>query len=131
MKIWRRGCILVIVFMFSFPLGAAPQGDKASNGKNEAKGDAVKGKTVFLDRCEICHNADSEEAKVGPGLKGISHKPPHKMADGREHKDHTPAVLREQIVDGSSIMPPEGMPPMGPMLSGEEIDDVVAYLQTL
>ena len=31
-----------------------------------AKGDAAKGKQVF-EQCAVCHNADSDEKKMGPG----------------------------------------------------------------
>ena len=37
------------------------------------KGDAAKGKEVF-DQCSVCHNADSTEVKMGPGLKGLFKK---------------------------------------------------------
>ena len=37
------------------------------------KGDAAKGKEVF-DQCSVCHNSDSTEVKVGPGLKGLFKK---------------------------------------------------------
>ena len=33
-------------------------------------GDAKKGQEVF-DQCAVCHNADSTEKKMGPGLKGL------------------------------------------------------------
>ena len=41
-----------------------------SFAQNE-KPDPTLGKTVFEARCVDCHNADSKEEKVGPGLKGI------------------------------------------------------------
>ena len=34
------------------------------------KGDAAKGKAVF-EQCGVCHNPDSDEKKMGPGLKGL------------------------------------------------------------
>ena len=34
------------------------------------KGDAAKGKEIF-EQCSVCHNADSDEKKMGPGLKGL------------------------------------------------------------
>ena len=36
----------------------------------DKKGDAAKGKEVF-EQCGVCHNADSTEKKMGPGLKGL------------------------------------------------------------
>ena len=32
--------------------------------------DAKKGESVF-ENCAVCHNADSTEVKIGPGLKGL------------------------------------------------------------
>ena len=134
MNLWKRGGILVALFVFSLLLvRAAPQGDKeqkdskaSASQKEEAKGDVAKGKQVFADNCQICHNAESEEAIVGPGLKGLFQWPPHKMSDGTEHKEHTVAIIRKQIVDGGGAMPP-----VGTSLSEKEVDDLIAYLQTL
>ena len=42
--------------------------------------DAAKGKEVF-EQCSVCHNADSDEKKMGPGLKGLFKKPT--FADGK------------------------------------------------
>ena len=38
------------------------------------KGDTAKGKEVFDANCSVCHNSDSDEAKIGPGLKGLTKK---------------------------------------------------------
>ena len=94
--------------------------------KKGGKGDAAKGKEAFEANCAICHNADSEEDKVGPGLNGISKNGAHKLSDGTEHKDHSAAVLRKQTVEGGG-----SMPPVGASLSDQEVDDLLAYLQTL
>ena len=138
MNLWKRGCILIALFVFaSLLVGAAPQGDKkdssasptqkADNGKREeAKGDPAKGKQVFADNCQLCHNADSEKAAVGPGLKGLFTWPPHKMSDGTEHKEHTVAIIRQQIMEGGGEMAP-----MGASFSDTEVADLIAYLQTL
>ena len=135
MKLWKSIGFLAVLVVFALYLaGAAPQETKKgkdskaeSGGKKEAsKGDSAKGKEVFEANCAICHNADSEEDKVGPGLKGLFKKPPHKMADGTEHKEHTVATVRKQIMEGSSAMPP-----VGASLSEKEVDDLIAYLQTL
>jgi len=37
-----------------------------------AAGSAARGKEVFDKKCAICHFADSDAKKIGPGLKGIS-----------------------------------------------------------
>ena len=37
-------------------------------------GNADKGKDIFEQNCGVCHNADSTERKMGPGLKGLFKK---------------------------------------------------------
>ncbi len=50
------------------------------------KGDAAKGKVVF-EQCAVCHSPDSDEKKVGPGLKGLFKK--DKLANGKKPTDAT------------------------------------------
>jgi cytochrome c len=85
-----------------------------------AAGDAAKGKEVF-DQCSVCHNADSTETKIGPGLKGLFKH--DKLANG---KPVTEANVRAQINDGGN-----GMPAYKDILSDQEKDNVIAYLKTL
>ena len=86
----------------------------------KAAGDAAKGKAVF-EQCAICHNADSDEKKMGPGLKGL-----FKKAQLNNGKKPTEANVRTQIDEGGN-----GMPAYKDMLSDGEKDDLVAYLKTL
>src|SRR5437016_11813810 len=103
MKLLKWAISLAALFVLSFSLAsAAPQADSKDAPKAPAKGDPAKGKVLFADNCAICHNADSDEDKVGPGLKGLFKKGPHKMADGTEHKEHTVPMIRDQITKGSS-----------------------------
>jgi cytochrome c2 len=83
-------------------------------------GDAAKGKEVF-EQCSVCHNADSEEKKMGPGLKGLFKK--EKLQSG---KKSTEANIRAVINAGGN-----GMPAYEELLSKEERDDLIAYLKTL
>ena len=84
------------------------------------KGDAAKGKEVFT-QCAVCHNADSTDKKMGPGLKGLFKH--DKLVNGKKVTD---ATVREKIEEGGN-----GMPSYKDMLSDTEKDDVVAYLKTL
>ncbi|HEV1994857.1 MAG TPA: c-type cytochrome, partial [Candidatus Acidoferrum sp.] len=45
---------------------------KEKAGSHGSSGSAVKGKEVFEKKCAMCHFADSDAKKIGPGLKGIS-----------------------------------------------------------
>ncbi len=85
-----------------------------------AKGDADKGKDLF-QQCAVCHNADSTEKKMGPGLKGLFKR--DKLSNG---KKPTEANIRVKIDEGGN-----GMPAYKDMLSDQDKDDLVAYLKTL
>ncbi|HWB84870.1 MAG TPA: c-type cytochrome [Bryobacteraceae bacterium] len=84
------------------------------------KGDAAKGKEVF-QQCAVCHNADSTEKKMGPGLKGLFKL--DKLANG---KKVTEANVRAQIDEGG-----HGMPAYKDILTDQQKDDLIAYLKTL
>ncbi len=84
-------------------------------------GSAPKGKAVYEQQCVMCHNANSTERKVGPGLKGLfKHE---KLANGKKATEQN---IRAQIDGGGN-----GMPAYKDMLSQQERDDLVAYLKTL
>jgi len=84
------------------------------------KGDPEKGKEVF-QQCMPCHNPDSAEKKLGPGLKGLFSK--DKMNNGKKPTEEN---VRSQIDEGGN-----GMPAYKEMLSDEEKTDLIAYLKTL
>jgi cytochrome c len=84
------------------------------------KGDAEKGKEVF-QQCAVCHNADSTDKKMGPGLKGLFSR--EKMNNGKKPTDEN---VLEKINEGGN-----GMPAYKEMLSDDEKDDLMAYLKTL
>jgi cytochrome c2 len=84
------------------------------------KGDAAKGKEVF-DQCAGCHNADSTEKKMGPGLKGL-------FAKDKMHNGSKPTYdnVLKQVNEGGN-----GMPGYKDLLSDDEKKNLMAYLQTL
>ena len=84
------------------------------------KGDAEKGKAVF-QQCGVCHHADSDEKKIGPGLKGLFKKA--KLSDGKKLTD---ASVRTKLEDGGN-----GMPAYKDMLTDAEKNNLIAYLKTL
>jgi cytochrome c len=84
------------------------------------KGDAAKGKETF-DQCSVCHNADSTEVKMGPGLKGLFKRP--KLASGKPVND---ANVLGQINAGGN-----GMPAYKDILSDAEKANILAYLKSL
>jgi cytochrome c len=93
----------------------------AAPKKGDAKkGDPEKGKEVF-QQCMPCHNADSTEKKMGPGLKGLFTK--DKLNNGKKVTEEN---VRNQIDEGGN-----GMPAYKEMLSDDEKTDLIAYLKTL
>jgi sulfur-oxidizing protein SoxX len=105
-----------------------------------ARGDATRGRALVVDRtstCILCHNGPFPEQKfqgdLAPGLAGTGSR----WSEGQ---------LRLRLVDGSrlneaTIMPSyyrvDGLSRVGPnwrskpILSAEQIEDIVAYLVTL
>ena len=106
--------LTLVTCCLALALASAPAfaGDK--------KGDPEKGKELF-QQCSVCHNADSTEKKMGPGLKGLFSR--EKMADG---KKPTEANVRTKVDEGG-----KGMPAYKDMLTDEEKDNLVAYLKTI
>ncbi len=95
-------------------------GSSALFAQDAPKGDAAKGKEVF-DQCAGCHNADSTEKKMGPGLKGL-------FAKDKLHNGNKPTYenVLKQVNEGGN-----GMPGYKDLLSDDEKKDLMAYLQTL
>jgi len=91
------------------------------NAQGKAKpGDAAKGKEVF-DQCSVCHNSDSTETKVGPGLKGLFKM--DKLVNGKPANE---ANVRALINEGGN-----GMPAYADQLSDEDKNNLIVYLKTL
>ena len=89
--------------------------------KGKSKGDSAKGKELF-EQCGVCHNADSEEKKMGPGLKGLFKRAT--FADGKTKV--TEENVRTKVNTGGN-----GMPAYQEMLTDEERDHLIAFLKTL
>src|ERR1044072_7933030 len=92
----------------------------AAGPKQVKEGDVEKSKSVF-EQCSVCHNADSTEKKMGPGLKGLFAK--DKLTNGKKPRK---ANIRAKIDEGRN-----GMPAYKEMLSDDEKADLIAYLKTL
>ena len=88
---------------------------------DKKEGDATKGKEVF-EQCSVCHNSDSTEVKMGPGLKGLFKK--EKMTS--TGKPVTEANILMKINEGGN-----GMPSYKDILSDAEKANVIAFLKTL
>lgn len=81
-----------------------------------------RGKTVFQSKCALCHYADNEQKKIGPGLKGLSKRGTFTVNDNKITDEN----LKEWIENGDDLMPP-----FKEALDPAQIKDVIAYVKTL
>jgi mono/diheme cytochrome c family protein len=86
------------------------------------KASPTKGKEVFDQKCGVCHFADSDAKKIGPGLKGISKRGTFSVNNNKFTDDS----LKTWIENGDSLMPP-----FKDVLDEQQIKDVIAYVKTL
>lgn len=116
-------------------------GDAIPEPLTATPGDPERGRRIVLDRevgnCLICHKvpepAERFQGELGPDLAGVGRR-------------LTAAQLRLRIVDQSRLNPATLMPPYyridrlarvaehyrgRPVLTAQQVEDVVAYLQTL
>ena len=91
----------------------------AGNGA-AAKGDAAAGKTVFTNRCAMCHGPDASGNT--PMAKALGATIPDYRS--KTVQDMTDADIKKQIVDGKGKMPPQSG------LSDDDIANVIAYIRT-
>jgi mono/diheme cytochrome c family protein len=103
-------------FTYCLPLLAISVVTLACDSQSEA------GHQVFQQQCTSCHNADNNDRKMGPALKGLFHH--EKLVTNGEKV--TDANVRAKINEGGN-----GMPAFQETLSDEDKDHIVAYLKTL
>ncbi len=84
-------------------------------------GDPENGAAIYAGLCSSCHHADSEDSKVGPGLKGLFGLP----ALPYSRKPVTEENIRQQLVRPALSMPSFAR------MTEQEIADLMAYLRTL
>ncbi|MBI2370604.1 MAG: c-type cytochrome [Deltaproteobacteria bacterium] len=80
-----------------------------------------RGRRTFEARCALCHNPDSKEEKIGPGLQGVF-KERQLPASGRPV---SPEAITRQIQQGGDRMPPLSD------ITEQTLQDLLAYLRTL
>jgi cytochrome c len=123
----RRNLLLfgIVILAVAGALLAQDQPEKAAPKKatsHGAAGSAAQGKEVFEKKCAMCHFADSDQKKIGPGLKGISKRGTFTV----NGKKVTTESLKTWIENGDALMPG-----MKDSLEPAQIKDVVAYVRTL
>ncbi len=111
---------LVTVSGIGYFGGGLVYGKKAP--PREIEGDlAWKGAAIFDAICSDCHHADETEDLIGPGLKGLFKRAKFPVSD----RPVTAANVRSLLKTPSQLMPPFDD------LSEEEVDALVAFLETL
>lgn len=102
------------------PDAKPPAKKSAGNGGSAAA--AARGKEVFDKKCGVCHYADTDAKKIGPGLKGIGKRGTFTVNNNKV----TDESLKTWIENGDNLMPP-----FKEVLEPPQIKDVIAYVKTL
>jgi uncharacterized membrane protein len=119
--------LLITKFGKDIPVAGLSDQRRATNAEQTgmiAKIDSEsirKGKELYEDKCTFCHDPLSNKTLTGPGHKGILKNPllPASM------KPATPENIAAQIRSPFKDMPSFSY------LSGDEVQDIIAYLNTL
>ena len=104
-------------------------GGRLGNSQSESRGTpllterAARGRTIFKERCRICHDVYTNGAKVlvGPTLDGLFQR--RTLLVGKP-------VTEENVTEVIRIGPTPGMPGFRYTLSDEEISTLVEFLKT-
>jgi putative heme-binding domain-containing protein len=83
-----------------------------NNDLHAAPGDAVRGKTVFMNKCGVCHTLHGEGAKVGPDLTTANRQ--------------DVAALLANIVDPSAVIRREFVVNVVFTVSGRTVTGILA-----
>jgi mono/diheme cytochrome c family protein len=121
----KRNYVILGIAVLGISVAVAAQDPAAKPAPKKAaaaKGSATKGKEVFDQKCGVCHFADSDAKKIGPGLKGISKRGTFTVNNNKVTDDN----LKTWIENGDSLMPP-----FKDVLDEQQIRDVIAYVKTL
>lgn len=106
-----------------FAFAQEPPTKKAGpGGAGKTSAAAARGKEIFEQKCAVCHYADSDAKKIGPGLKGISKRGTFTVNNNKVTDEN----LKTWIENGDTLMPP-----FKEVLEAPQIRDVVAYVKTL
>lgn len=105
--------------VFAATVLAQSSGKKSAGGNSAA---VARGKSLFQQKCSICHYDTSDQKKIGPGLKGISKRGTFTV-NGNKITDES---LKTWIDNGDQLMPP-----FKDVLEEAQVKDVIAYVKTL
>jgi cytochrome c len=118
-RILKVICVAVICSAVAGALSAQDSAKKAGSSNSAA---VARGKSLFQQKCSICHYDTSDQKKIGPGLKGLSKRGTFSV-NGNKITDDS---LKTWIENGDQLMPP-----FKDVLEPAQIKDVIAYVKTL
>ncbi len=134
-------CLATLLLLATPAVALTVEGDRIATSLTGTPGDALRGKALMGNRqvalCVLCHAGpfgdDRFQSGIGPNLAGVGSR----LAEGQ---------IRLRVVDARRLNPAGVMPSYynteglervaapfqgRPILSAEQIEDVVAYLATL
>jgi len=85
-------------------------------------GDPKSGAMLFASNCSNCHDANSTESRIGPGLAGLF---------GRAELPSSGKPVTRENVRAQIVSPVGNMPSFRSYLSDEGLTDLLAYIETL
>ena len=119
----RIGRIAGIMAVLGALVGAGTvRGNNANRPATNNAAAVARGKTLFQQKCSVCHYDTSDQKKIGPGLKGLSKRGTFTV-NGNKITDDS---LKTWIENGDQLMPP-----FKEVLEPGQIKDVIAYVKTL
>jgi mono/diheme cytochrome c family protein len=133
MKSTSMGTLFLLLLSVACKKGPAPvPGEPLLSALRAEQGGAPlsfsesQGKRLFLQYCATCHGDEGR----GDGQNASNLKPP--PPDLTVSRNVDTANLKRAIAEGSAAIGRTPLsPPWGRSLSGEQIDDLVAYCQSL
>jgi len=118
--------VVALAVLVSSGAGPADRGSAGGSADRKTQWAQAAGKKTYDTYCSPCHNASSEEFKIGPGLKGLFKR--KRMV----HKEApvTKETVQRLVQEGSTT-DRIAMPAFKGVLNQEQMNELLSYLQTL
>ena len=140
---FKQKFLITLLIVFSLALSACGGGDEdEAAGANAANGQAMFEETMIGSTgaigCVTCHSVDEGVQLVGPSLAGIATTAESMVNDSAytgeaktAHEYLVEAIVKPDMYINDGFVEGSMYQLYGDQLSSEQIDDLVAYLETL